>query len=228
MKSTIARAAALAATLMTLSAAPVHAAIIISEAAPYASGNAAYAADWFELTNTGATAVNISGWKMDDNSNSFGSSVALSGVSSLAAGQSAVFLEGLADGSNFATIDAGFRSAWFGAGAPAGLLIGNYGGAGVSLSTSTDAVNIFDAAGALVTRVDFGASTAGVSFDNAAGLNNVTLSKLSAIGVNGAFKSFDAAEIGSPGSIAAVPEPETYLMLLAGLASLMWVRRARR
>ena len=52
-----------------------------------------YAADWFEVTNTGTTAVDITGWKIDDNSNAFGSAVALRGVTSIAAGKSAVFFE---------------------------------------------------------------------------------------------------------------------------------------
>src|SRR5690349_7980988 len=47
--------------------------IIISEVAPWSSGNSSIGADWFEVTNIGTAAANITGWKMDDNSNSFGS-----------------------------------------------------------------------------------------------------------------------------------------------------------
>jgi hypothetical protein len=82
------------AALLVASTAPVHANIIISEVAPYASGNTVYAADWFELTNTGSSAQDITGWKMDDSSNSFASAVALRGVTSIATGQSIIFLEG--------------------------------------------------------------------------------------------------------------------------------------
>src|SRR5262249_14945588 len=46
-------------------------ALYISEVSPSSSGNAPYAADWFELTNAGTAAVDVTGWKMDDNSNSF-------------------------------------------------------------------------------------------------------------------------------------------------------------
>ena len=57
----------------------------------------------------------------------------------------------------------------------------------------------------------FGTSPAGPSFptfDNAAGLNNATISILSAVGVNGAFVAAnDSAEIGSPGTIGAAPAP---------------------
>ncbi|MEI9897707.1 MAG: lamin tail domain-containing protein [Chthoniobacter sp.] len=54
--------------------------IIISEVAPWSSGNSPVGADWFEVTNIGTAAQDITGWKMDDNSNSFGSAVALNGV----------------------------------------------------------------------------------------------------------------------------------------------------
>jgi hypothetical protein len=84
----------------------------------------------------------------------------------------------------------------------------------VGLSQSADAVNIFNASGTLITRVDFGAASTGISFDNALGLNNVTLTQLSAAGVNGAFTS-PTGEVGSP---AAVPEPSTYAAILGGLA----------
>lgn len=218
-------AACIAASVLSASAA--QAAIIVSEVAPYASGNTVYAADWFELTNTGASAVTISGWKFDDNSNAFGSAVALRGVASIAAGQSMVFIEGLADGSTDAALRAAFGAAWFGANVPATLVIGNYGGAGIGLSTAGDAVNIFDGAGALVTRIDFGASTTGRSFDNRAGLDNATVTSLSTAGIGGAVVSFNGAEIGSPGAVSAVPDAPSALLLLAGIGALGWATRRR-
>ena len=42
----------------------------ITEVAPWGSGNAAYGADWWELTNTGDAPIDLTGWKIDDNSNS--------------------------------------------------------------------------------------------------------------------------------------------------------------
>ncbi len=213
-----------AAVVLAASATMAHAAVQITEVAPWSSGDSVVAADWFELTNTGASAVNISGWKMDDDSASFASSVALTGVTSIAAGQSVIFIEGT--GSDNAT----FSNLWFGASPPAGLAIGNYSGSKVGLSTSGDAVNIFDGGGALQASVSFGASPTGPfpTFDNAAGLTG-PISQLSVAGVNGAFVAAgDANEIGSPGSIATVPEPANVTMMLAGLGLIGVVARRRQ
>ncbi len=211
-----------------LAAQTASAAIIISEVDAAGSATSTYANDWFELTNTGSTAVNITGWKMDDNSNAFASSVALRGVGSIAAGQSVVFVESNTSGSNDASINAAFIQAWFGGSAPASLVIGNYGGSGVSLSQAADAVNIFTGSGTLVTRVDFGASTLGRTFDNAAGLNNVTLTSFSTTGVNGAWLSANGVEVGSPGAIAAVPEPSTLALVFTSLGLLTLVGMGRQ
>ncbi len=184
----------------------------ITEVAPWSSGNSPIASDWFEVTNTGVTAADITGWKMDDNSYSAGSAVALNGVTSLAAGESAIFIEVSAT-QNAATVVAAFKQLWFGNNVPAGLQIGTYTGSGVGLSTGGDAVNLFDATNTLKASVTFGASSAAApfsTFDNSAGLNSTsltahqTISTLAAAGTNGAFNApLDNGEIGSPGRIAA-------------------------
>jgi len=172
--------------------------ILITEIHP--SGNSSsYNADWFELSNNSASAVSLVGWKMDDNSNAFANSVALRGISSIAAGSSVIFLESDASGANDATILANFSKAWFGTSTPpSGFHFGFYGGSGVGLSASADAVNVFDAAGNLVSRVNFGTATATASFDNKSGASLV--STLSVAGVDGASVSFNGAETGSPGT----------------------------
>jgi predicted extracellular nuclease/uncharacterized protein YjiK/Ca2+-binding RTX toxin-like protein len=182
---------------------------IISEVAPWGSGNTTYAADWFEVTNTGTSDIDLTGWKMDDNSNAFASAVALRGLTVLPVGKSAIFLEGTATGSTDAAIIANFSTAWFGtATPPSNVLIGTYGGSGVGLSTGGDAVNLFDATGDRVAGVSFGPSTTGITFDNTAGLNGTTLplpviSALSVVGANGAFLTPQG--IGSPGNINRAP-----------------------
>lgn len=172
--------------------------ILITEINPTGSSSS-YQADWFELSNNSASAVSLVGWRMDDNSNAFANSVALRGLSTIAAGSSVIFLESDASGSNDATILANFSKAWFGtATPPSGFHYGFYGGSAVGLSASGDAVNVFDAAGNLVSRVDFGPASATASFNNKSGASPA--SSLSVAGVNGASFSFNGAETGSPGT----------------------------
>lgn len=195
----LASTAALAGPVGSAHAAP---ALIISEVAPWGSGNSTYAADWFELTNKTGAAIDITGWKMDDSSGSFASSVPMSGVTSIGAGQSAIFLES----STPSTTIPLFTTSWFGSTPPAGLLVGTYSGSGVGLSTGGDGVNVFNSTGSLQASVSFGASPSAApfaTFDNAAGLDGATISTLSVAGVNGAFlvPAASNAAIGSPGTV---------------------------
>ncbi len=213
-----------------------NAAILITEVTPWASNNGTgYLADWFELTNTGSTAVNISGWTMDDDSGNPNSAL-LAGINSINANESVVFLE-LAGGGNATTLKNNFINTWFNGVLPSGLQIGTYTqgvAGGVGLSATADAVNIYNGvAGTLQARVTFGASDASSpfqTFNNAAGLNNAAISTLSVVGVNGAFTALNSAtQVGSPGRIAApVPEADSYAMLLAGLGFMGFISRRRK
>lgn len=166
-------------------------AVAVTEASPWSSGNSPYRADWFEVTNRGTFAVDVSGWKVDDSSNAFGTAIALNGVTSLAAGESALFVEGTA------ATAAALRTAWQ---LGPEVKVGFYSGSGIGLSTDGDAVNVFDAAGTRVSGFSFGAAVTGFTFENVDGV------KLSVAGVNGAWTV--AGETGSPGRIAA-PYRET-------------------
>ena len=198
-----------------------NAAIIVSEVAPWSSGNSSLGSDWFELTNTGNSAVSITGWKMDDASSSFSSGATLNGISSIAPGESVIFIESSTSKASQ------FKTLWFGPNAPAGLQIGQYNGSGLGLSTDGDQVNIFNASGVLQAKVIFGASDSAApfqTFDNRAGINNGTISLLSQIGTNGAFAaaSSSVGEVGSPGLI---PAPSALALL--GAAGLVG-RRSRK
>ncbi len=184
------------------------ASLIISEVAPWSSGNSvpSLAVDWFEVTNVGTATATIVGWRVDDDSRSFNTAVELNGITSIAPGESVIFLET----TDLAGKSAAFKTLWFGANPPTSLRIGSYSGAGIGLSTGGDQVNLFDSAGAVQASVTFGASPTGPfpTFDNAAGLNNTTISLLSAVGGNGAFAAAnDSTEIGSPGTIGASSTP---------------------
>lgn len=192
-------------TLQITAATGGTAQLIISEVAPWSSGSSGtLAVDWFEVTNIGTAAATISGWKVDDNSNSYGSAALLNGITTIAPGESVIFLET----ADLAGKSALFKTLWFGANPPANLQIGSYTGSGLGLGTAGDAVNLFDTNGTVQANVVFGASPAGpfATFDNAAGLNAATISTLSAVGINGALAAVgDANQIGSPGTIGASP-----------------------
>lgn len=216
---------AAAALALSLGTGPASANIRITEVAPWSSGNSPVGADWFELTNFGVSAVSFTDWKMDDESNIFANGAVLRGVSSIAPGESVIFIESNASGTNDAARRTAFLNTWFGGASSA--QIGFYGGSGIGLGTGGDAVNIFNASGVSQASVSFGASPSAApfaTFDNAAGLNGVSLATLSVVGVNGAFLTTSATEIGSP---AAIPEPGTYAMLVAGLALLGVAARRR-
>lgn len=181
--------------------------LFISEVAPWASGDSPVGADWFEVTNTTGLAISLAGWKIDDNSQSPVAAVALNGVSEIGAGESVIFVNG---GASAVTA---FVNTWFGGKLPAGLKIGTYDGSGVGLSGSGDAVNLYDSTNTLRASVFFGASTTPpglATFDNAAGLNNVGITQLSSIGVNGAYQiatALGSTETGSPGTIKTLIDP---------------------
>lgn len=154
------RMALVAATAAAAFGTPAQAQVRITEVAAWSSGNSPIAADWFELTNTGSSALAIAGWTMDDDSAN-PNSAPLVGITSIAAGESAIFVE-LASGGNAATLANLFKSTWFGASVPAGLKIGTYTqgvAGGVGLSTGGDQINIFSGtAGTLQAMVAFGKS----------------------------------------------------------------------
>jgi lamin tail-like protein len=152
------------------------ASVIITEVDP-AGSSATYGADWFELTNTGSSAVSIAGWSMTDNhaasnaSTPYASGQTISignlsgsratdgpaaltlagGVTFLNPGQSAIFLESPASGSASGTLISSFETAWFGSNVPSGLLVGTFNDTSntdYGLSSSGDMVNIFNGSSA--------------------------------------------------------------------------------
>ena len=182
---------------------PAPPALIVTEIAPWSSGNSpVVAADWFEVTNVSANPVDLTGWRVDDSGPTFATAIALNGITRIAPGESAIFIESSTSAPP-ATVIANFKSVWFGANVPAGLQVGTYQGAGIGLSTGGDALNLYNAAGGLHSSVTFGASgttSPYQTFDNTAALNNTTVSRLSVAGENGAFVAANSAiEIGSPG-----------------------------
>lgn len=206
----------------------------ITEAMSQSGTAPTFTADWWEVTNFGSSAVDLTGWKMDDNSFDSTRAVALNGITSVGPGESVVFLETASPLTDIPN----FRSFWGGSAATAA--IGSYTGSGVSLSSTGDGIVLFNSGSAEATpRVTFGAATLGSSFfyqyasngDPATSPN--TSAVVSTVGtVNSQVTYLSATSvtqnIGSPGTaINAVPEPSTLALGSIGLAILA-ARAARQ
>lgn len=245
------RAALFAALTIAFLASPASAQIRITEVMSSSGGLTGIGTeDWFEVTNYGSSNVDLTGWKVDDSSYSFATSLAVNGVTNLAAGESAVFFESKTVGGE-ASETAALKSFW--AGSAQTAQVGWYRGSGIGLSSNGDGLVLFDAAGTEATpRVAFGAATGGSSFywayrpDGSFAYGGPTNGVVSTIGTlpgeNGGVSQttylssdpppapYNVTNIGSPGTAALVPEPSTVALIAAGigLAGVAARRRLRR
>jgi MYXO-CTERM domain-containing protein len=215
MKSLLAAAACSA-----IVASSAHANLRITEVMSSSNGGGLPTPDWFEITNYGSTAVDLTGWRMDDGSVNFGVSVALNGITSIAAGQSIVFIESAAG----AGLPA-FNTFW----GLSGVSVGYYSGSGVGLSSGGDGVSLFDSLGTLITSVTFGVATSGSSFfygyDGAGAIDPSYNGVISTVGTLGTQVTYaSTGDTSSIGTALGVPAPGAIALLgLAGIAG-----RARR
>ena len=178
--------------------------------------------DWFEVTNYGSGGVDITGFRMDDNSFSFANSVLLSGITSIGAGESVIFVE-----STSSTFDtAAFRTFW---GGLSGVQVGFYNGsgAGVSFSSGGDGAVVFNASGTEATaRATFGAATTGSSFYFDLAPNTGIVSTVGTIGTQVTFATTSSlVNTGSLGTAIGIPAPGAVALL--GVAGLVGGRRRR-
>ena len=233
--------AAITLTAATLAASPASAQIRITEV--MSSSGTGGTADWFEVTNYGTSAVTSTGWRMDDNTFLFANSVELLGVTTIAAGETVVFLESALPGTDVPA----FQTFWGGSASTA--QIGTYSGSGVGFSSSGDGVVVFSSTGTELTpQTSFPAATAttGSSFywaydaagDFVTGFGTQSAGVVSTVGTlpgtfsdQVTFTSADVlANIGSPGTaVNAVPEPSSIVLAaFAGLGLAGYAARRRR
>ncbi|MBC7697486.1 MAG: FxDxF family PEP-CTERM protein [Bacteroidia bacterium] len=186
--------------------------------------------EFVEFTNFSSTSLDLTGWSFDDNTRLPGSD-SLSLFGSVAAGESVIITEADANA---------FRTNW-----SLNSTVKVIGGISNNLGRS-DEINLYNNTGALIDRLTFndqGAGsvksprTQGVSSEAGSlsilGANNASLWVLSSVGdKEGSYTSI-GGDIGSPGltsfaTVAAVPEPSTYAMLLAGLGFIGFTGRRRK
>lgn len=178
-----------------------HAQAVLRITEVMSSSGSGGTADWFEITNYGNAAVDITGYKMDDNSFSSSSAVSLTGVTTIAPGESVIFVETAAPLTDLPA----FRIFW---GLDAGVQVGSYTGSGVSLGSGGDGVVVYTGSNVEINRIPAtGSATTGRSFYyvyNSSGTLLSTGNPVSAEGTVGAFKSVNAlGNIGSPGASAS-------------------------
>ena len=159
--------------------------------------------DWFEITNTGSSGIELANYYWDDNGPS-GNDGALFPEVTIGAEESLIILD-----ESVANLPA-WRTAWSISDNVQVISKDEFGGPDdfSGLSSSGDAIQIWDAdpnAGPAneVATVTFGAATAGISFEWA--INGTALA-LSVSGENEA-KENSAADVGSPGSAVDILGP---------------------
>ncbi len=161
--------------------------------------------EYLEITNLGASPVNLAGWSFDDDSTA-PTTVPLDGLGTLAAGESAIITE---------SSDATFRSEWA-LGATVKILAGNATNLG-----RADEINLFDGPDGVANLVDRltyndqGSGTvkgprtqgvAGVPVSAAAlGANDASQWQLSTVGDGEASWASTTGDVGSPGTSRFAP-----------------------
>ena len=170
--------------------------------------NSAANGDWWELYNSGAAAVDLTGYSWDDNTATAGSAD-FNGLT-LAAGQVLIICQ--------ETL--GAETAWLDLWNLTGVTVLNLGNTEFqNFGATGDEIHLYDPSSTQIATVSFGAATAGASF---AWDSSGTSLGLSVLGENGAFQASVAAgggpDIASPGTVSIVPEPASlFLLVLGGL-----------
>jgi hypothetical protein len=186
-----------------------HADLVITEAMSSSSHTATAAdGDWWELYNSGSSAVDLTGYSWDDNTATAGSA-SFGSLTSIGADQAIIICQETK----------GAEAAWETLWGISGVTVINLGNKEFqNLGSSGDEVHVYNASSVEVASVSFGTATTGHSFEWDSAGNYLGISVL---GENGAFQATADAgggpDIASPGVVVtAVPEPGMSSLLLLG------------
>jgi hypothetical protein len=196
--------------------------------------------DYFELTNLGEVAVDIAGWKFDDENALIEEAAPLNGITSISPGESVVFFQlderdPLDPAYDPAAEETLFRGFW---GGLDDVQVGWHGGAGLGKG---DTITLFDASDTQQISFVYGMTTPNETHAGDWAANNTDGSDtfeteaavwvpgsvpqefaLSAPGVYGSFAN-TSGEYGSPGLF--VPEPDSMVLAAFAFLGLMMLRR---
>ena len=193
------------------------AAMMITEWAYQGSGG-----EFVEFTNTGTSAIDMTGWSFDDNSGIAGS-VSLSGFGLVAPGESVVLTDLTATT---------FRTEW-GLSTSAKVIGDNLQNLGRS-----DEINLYDSVGTRMDWLTYDDQAIGGPRTNLASANPGSLAALGAHDVlqwllstrGDMFLSYTSASggVGNPGLFALAPEPGSAMLVVLAGSGLLFASRRRR
>ena len=205
--------------------------------------------DWFEITNLGNSAYDLTNHRMDDNSFLIANSIPLVGISSIGAGESVIFIETSntlrTTYANDAGVVSAFKNNW---GGLSGIQVGYYNGQtlGVSLGSAGDGVTLFSNIAANsgtelpgpfgtssnLIRVSFGAATSGSSFywsyDSAGASTSSATGVITDANAPGTLITWNNGATAMNATPGTIPEPSSVSLMLLGFSGLLALRRLSR
>lgn len=193
--------------------------LVITEIMAFQNTNGGFRGhnDWFELTNLGEEAADLTGYRFDDGSALLAAAVTFTNQISIAPGESIVFVENMSPEA--------FRNWWGPGNFKTNQQIITYRGAGLSLSSLGDAINLWNSGATedfdTVSSEVFSTTTNGISFTYS--VETQSFGDLSVEGEGGAWMAYENGDIGSPGHIRNPIEPRILRFTSsAGKDQLIW------